>query len=72
MSKSQKLAEIDIFEVNAKMLNFGGGCAPLVYLEHSTVRDRTEIVEFTGLELEDEGWFPVNSPECQVNIGSIC
>ena len=31
------------------------------------VKDRTEIVEFTGLELEDEGGFPVNSPDCQVN-----
>ena len=30
------------------------------------VKDRTEIVEFTGLELEDEGGFPVNSPDCQV------
>ena len=31
------------------------------------VKDRTEIVEFTGLELEDEVGFPVNSPDCQVN-----
>ena len=31
------------------------------------VKDRTEIVEFTGLELEDEGGFPVNSSDCQVN-----
>ncbi len=31
------------------------------------VKDRTEIVEFTGLELEHEGGFPVNSPDCQVN-----
>ena len=30
------------------------------------VKDRTEIVEFTGLELEDEGGFPVNSSDCQV------
>ena len=35
------------------------------------VKDRTEIVEFTGLELEDEGGFPVNIPDCQVNFGSI-
>ena len=32
------------------------------------VKDRTEIVEFTGLELEDEGGFPVNSPDCQVKL----
>ena len=31
------------------------------------VKDRTEIVEFTGLELEDERGFSVNSPDCQVN-----
>ena len=31
------------------------------------VKDRTEIVEFTGLELEDEGRFLENSPDCQVN-----
>ena len=30
------------------------------------VKDRTEIVEFTGLELEDEKEFPVNSLDCQV------
>ena len=30
-------------------------------------KDRTEIVEFTGLELEDEGWFHVISPDSQVN-----
>ena len=30
------------------------------------VKDRTEIVKFTGLELEDEVRFPVNSPYCQV------
>ena len=30
-------------------------------------KDRTEIVEFTRLELEDEGGFHVNSPDCQVN-----
>ena len=32
-----------------------------------TINDRAEIVEFAGLELEDEGGFPVNSPDCQVN-----
>ena len=31
------------------------------------VKDRTEIVEFTGLELEHEGGFLVNSPDGQVN-----
>ena len=31
------------------------------------VKDRTEIVELTGLELEDEGGFPVNSTGWQVN-----
>ena len=35
------------------------------------VKDRTEIVEFTGLELEDEGGFPVNSPDCQVLDQSV-
>ena len=30
------------------------------------VKDRTEIVEFIGLELQDEGWLPVNSHDCQV------
>ena len=29
------------------------------------VKDGTKIVEFTGLELEDEGEVPVNSPDCQ-------
>ena len=38
-----------------------------VWLGAGKVKDRTEIVEFTGLELEDEREFPVNSPECQVN-----
>ena len=33
------------------------------------VKDRAEIVEFTGLELEDEGGLPVNSPDCQVKGG---
>ena len=33
-----------------------------VWLGTGKVKDRTEIVEFTGLELEDEGGFPVNSP----------
>ena len=32
------------------------------------VKDRTEIVEFTGLELEDEGVFPVNCRDCQVKL----
>ena len=35
------------------------------------VKDRTEIVEFTGLELEDEGELPVNSPDCQVLDESV-
>ena len=30
------------------------------------VKDRTDIVEFTGLELGDEGGVSVNSPDCQV------
>ena len=30
------------------------------------VKDRVEILEFTDLELEDEGGFPVNSPDYQV------
>ena len=32
------------------------------------VKDQTEIVEFTGLELEDEGGFPVNTPEYKVKL----
>ena len=40
----------------------------IVWPEDGKVKDRTEIVEFTGLELEDEGGFPVNSPYCQVNL----
>ena len=35
------------------------------------VKDRAEIVEFTRLELEDEGGFPVNSPDCQVLDQSV-
>ena len=31
------------------------------------VKDRTEIVEFTELELEDEGGLPVNSFDCPLN-----
>ena len=38
-----------------------------VWTRAGKVKDQTEIVEFTGLELEDEGGFPVNSPDCQVN-----
>ena len=34
-----------------------------VWLEAERVKDRTENVEFTGLELEDERGFPVNSPD---------
>ena len=30
------------------------------------VKNRTEIVEFTRLELEDEEGFHVNSPDCKV------
>ena len=35
------------------------------------VKKRSEIVEFTGLELEDEGGFPVNIPDCQVLDQSV-
>ena len=34
-------------------------------------KGKTEIVEFTVLELEDEGGFPVNSPDCQVLDQSV-
>ena len=35
------------------------------------VKDRNEIVVFTGLELEDKGGLPGNSPECQVLDQSV-
>ena len=34
-------------------------------------RPKREITEFTGLEQEDEGGFPVNSPDCQVLDQSV-
>ena len=35
------------------------------------VKDRTTITDFTDNTLEDEGWFPVNSPDCMVLHQSV-
>ena len=35
------------------------------------VKDRTTISEFTDLKEEDQGGFPVNSPDCQVLDQSV-
>ena len=48
-----------------------GECGIELWPGAGKVKDRTEIVELTGLELEDEGEFPVNSPDCQVLDQSV-
>ena len=35
------------------------------------VKDRTNIMDFTDLEQDDQGGFPVNSPDCQVLDQSV-
>ena len=35
------------------------------------VKDRTAITDFTDLEQEDQGGFPVNSPDCMVLDQSV-
>ena len=35
------------------------------------MKDRTSITDFTELTQEDEGGFPVNSPDCQVLDQSV-
>ena len=35
------------------------------------VKDRTSITDYTGLEQDDQGGFPVNSPDCQVLDQSV-
>ena len=35
------------------------------------MKDHTTISEFTDLEEEDKGGFPVNSPDCQVLDQSV-
>ena len=35
------------------------------------VKDRTSITDYTGLEQDDQGGFPVNSPDCQVLHESV-
>ena len=35
------------------------------------MKDRTTISDFTDLEQEDQGGFPVNSPDCQVLDQSV-
>ena len=35
------------------------------------MKDRTNIMDFTDLEQDDQGGFPVNSPDCQVLDQSV-